>query len=135
MPVRTLILARHAKFDWSGMESDIHRPLAARGRRQAPEAGRWLDTNIDHIDQAMVSPATRAQQTWDLVAAQLRTKPPTTIDYRVYGPSERQRVSIVTNCPPNSTQGSSSATTPAWKTLSSPSRARRRRCPPPASPL
>ena len=39
MPERTLILLRHAKSDWSGNESDEHRPLAKRGLRQAPEAG------------------------------------------------------------------------------------------------
>jgi len=99
MSGRTLILLRHAKSDWSGMESDLHRPLAARGRRQAPEAGRWLDANIDHIDLAVVSPAARARQTWDLVAAQLRTQPPTTIDDRVYGASERELLSVVRELP------------------------------------
>ena len=33
----TLILLRHAKSDWSGHEDDHDRPLANRGRRQAPE--------------------------------------------------------------------------------------------------
>jgi len=42
MPERTLILLRHAKSDWSGDETDVARPLAKRGRRQAPDAGRWL---------------------------------------------------------------------------------------------
>ena len=71
MPERTLILLRHAKSDWSGMEADIRRPLAQRGRRQAPEAGRWLGANVDNIDLVVLSPATRAQQTWELVAAEL----------------------------------------------------------------
>jgi phosphohistidine phosphatase len=99
MSGRTLILLRHAKSDWSGAEADIRRPLAARGRRQAPEAGRWLDANIDHIDLAVVSPATRARQTWDLVTAQLHTKPPTIIDDRVYAASERQLLSVVRELP------------------------------------
>ena len=95
MPERTLVLLRHAKSDWSGNEADIHRPLAARGRRQAPEAGRWLDANVDRIDLALVSPATRARQTWDLAAAQLRTSPPIKVDDRAYAASERQLLTIV----------------------------------------
>ena len=99
MSGRTLILLRHAKSDWSGTQSDIRRPLAARGRRQAPDAGRWLDTNIDRIELAVVSPATRTRQTWDLVAAQLRTKPRITIDDRVYAASQRQLLSVVRELP------------------------------------
>src|SRR6476620_12682109 len=71
LPEHTLILLRHAKSDWSGHEADIARPLAKRGRRQAPDAGRWLATNIDSIDLAVVSPASRARSTWDLVSVRL----------------------------------------------------------------
>jgi phosphohistidine phosphatase len=95
MPDRTLILLRHAKSDWSRMEADIRRPLAKRGRRQAPEAGRWLGANIDRIDLAVVSPARRAQQTWDLVARELRTPPATEVDDRVYAASDRRLLAVV----------------------------------------
>ena len=95
MPERTLILLRHAKSDWSGMESDIRRPLADRGRRQAPKAGRWLAANVDRIDLAVVSPATRAQQTWELVSAELPAPPPTRIDERVYAASDRRLLAVV----------------------------------------
>ncbi len=64
---RTLILLRHAKSDWSGDEVDLARPLADRGRRQAPDSGRWLNANIGSIALALVSPAERARSTWDLV--------------------------------------------------------------------
>jgi len=95
MPERTLILLRHAKSDWSGMETDIRRPLAQRGRRQAPKAGRWLVANIDRIDLAILSPATRAQQTWELVAAELPAPPPTRIEERVYAASDRRLLAVV----------------------------------------
>ena len=95
MPERTLILFRHAKSDWSGMEADIRRPLAQRGRRQAPKAGRWLVANIDRIDLAILSPATRAQQTWELVAAELPAPPPTRIEERVYAASDRRLLAVV----------------------------------------
>ena len=71
MAEHTLILLRHAKSDWSGNEPDEHRPLARRGHRQAPEAGRWLAANVDRIDLAVVSPAVRAGSTWELAAAEL----------------------------------------------------------------
>ena len=96
---RTLVLLRHAKSDWSGIEADIRRPLAARGRRQAPEAGRWLDTHVDGIDLAVLSPATRARQTWDLVAAQLHQPPPTRVDDRVYAASARELLAVVRRLP------------------------------------
>jgi len=84
---RTLIVVRHAKSDWSGGQADVDRPVAKRGRRQAPDAGRWLATSIDRIDLAVVSPARRARETWDLVSAELDVRPPTRIDDRVYGVS------------------------------------------------
>ena len=77
------------------MEADIRRPLAQRGRRQAPKAGRWLVANIDRIDLAILSPATRAQQTWELVAAELPAPPPTRIEERVYAASDRQLLAVV----------------------------------------
>ena len=92
---RVLVLLRHAKSDWSGDEPDHARPLAKRGRRQAPEAGRWLAENLDHVDLAVVSPATRARTTWDLVAAELTVVPPTRIDERVYAASDRELQDVV----------------------------------------
>ena len=99
MPERALILLRHAKSDWSGDESDIARPLAKRGRRQAPDAGRWLAAKVDHIDLAVVSPATRARSTWDLVAAELNGLPPRRIDDRLYTASDQELLVVVRELP------------------------------------
>ena len=38
---RQLLLLRHAKSAWPDVD-DHERPLARRGRRDAPVAGRWL---------------------------------------------------------------------------------------------
>jgi phosphohistidine phosphatase len=54
-----------------------------------------LAANIDSIDLAVVSPARRARDTWDLVAAELDTSPPTRIDERMYGASGPELLSIV----------------------------------------
>lgn len=66
---RTLLVIRHAKSDWGAGEPDIRRPLSKRGRRDAPEVGRWLARQGLDPDWAGVSPATRTQQTWQLLAA------------------------------------------------------------------
>ena len=95
MAERTLILLRHAKSDWSGDEADMARPLARRGRRQAPDAGRWLAANIDRIDLAVVSPASRARSTWDLVSAGIGVPPRTRIDDRVYAASAQELLTVV----------------------------------------
>jgi phosphohistidine phosphatase len=95
MAERTLILLRHAKSDWSGEPADMVRPLSKRGRRQAPEAGRWLAASIDSIDLAVVSPANRAHSTWDLVSAKLELPPAAKIDRRVYAASATDLLSLV----------------------------------------
>ena len=95
----TLILLRHAKSDWSGGEPDHERPLAARGRRQAPEAGRWLAEHVAEIDLAVVSPAERARTTWSLAAAELTVTPPVRLDERVYGASSGSLLRVVRDLP------------------------------------
>ncbi len=99
MPERTLILLRHAKSDWSNDEVDIVRPLAERGRRQAPDAGRWLNEGIPNIDLAVVSPALRARSTWELVAAELDVPPQTRIDESLYAASEQELLDVVRELP------------------------------------
>jgi phosphohistidine phosphatase len=95
MTEHTLILLRHGKSDWSGDEPDQERPLAMRGRRQAPQAGRWLDGHVPHLDLAVVSPAERARSTWDLVAAELGAPPEMRVDDRVYAASGSALLRVV----------------------------------------
>jgi phosphohistidine phosphatase len=95
----TLLLFRHAKSDQSSTQADIDRPLNPRGRRQAPEAGRWLADNVDGIDLAVVSPAHRARTTWDLAAAELGRQPETRIDDRVYNASVADLLDVVRELP------------------------------------
>src|SRR6188472_1911158 len=97
MADRTLVLLRHAKSDWSGDEADIDRPLAERGRRQAPEAGRWLATHVARIDLAVVSTAERARATWDLVRAELGEPPETRHVEGAYAASVGELLDIVRN--------------------------------------
>ncbi len=80
----TLVLVRHAKSDWSGAHPDHERPVGARGRRQAPEAGRWLARELPRLDLALVSPAQRARTTWELVSAELSAAPPVRVEEDLY---------------------------------------------------
>lgn len=93
-----LVLLRHAKSDWTGGEPDHERDLAKRGRRQAPEAGAWLTENLD-LDLAIVSTATRARRTWDLVAGEMPTPPPVRHEERVYAASARRLLDVVSELP------------------------------------
>lgn len=65
---RTLVVVRHAKAEASG-PSDHERPLTARGRSDAAEAGRWLASGGIVPDAALVSDALRTRQTWEELAA------------------------------------------------------------------
>jgi phosphohistidine phosphatase len=96
---RRLIVLRHAKSDWSGGGADRDRPLAARGRREAELAGRWLRENAADIDLVVCSSATRARQTWKRVAKQLDTVPPLRVEDRVYAASERELMALVKKLP------------------------------------
>lgn len=81
---RRLLLMRHAKSDWPTGVGDRQRPLGSRGRAEAPQAGRWLAAAGLVPDVALVSSAVRAQQTWNLVRAQLDADPPARIEDDLY---------------------------------------------------
>jgi len=81
---RTLVVVRHAKSDWSSAVPDDERPLAERGRRDAPAIGTWLAEHVERVDLVVCSPAKRARQTWQLAAAGLDPEPPVRFDDRIY---------------------------------------------------
>jgi phosphohistidine phosphatase len=83
---RRLILLRHAKSDWPDVP-DRDRPLAKRGRRDAPRIGRWLHEHGYQPDVAVVSAAARTRQTWDLVAPELGGSPAVRFEPRAYAAS------------------------------------------------
>lgn len=79
----TLLLLRHAKSAWPPGVPDPLRPLNDRGRRDAPAAGQLLAERAP-VQLALVSPAVRAEQTYELAVAELAERPPTRIDERIY---------------------------------------------------
>ncbi|WP_369245023.1 histidine phosphatase family protein [Streptomyces sp. R41] len=84
-PLRRLVVLRHAKSAWPAGVADHERPLAPRGRRDAPAAGRALVEADCLPDLALCSTAARAVRTWELAAEQWGTPPPVRLDARLYG--------------------------------------------------
>ncbi|MFI9629201.1 SixA phosphatase family protein [Streptomyces sp. NPDC052042] len=80
-----LIVLRHAKSAWPDGVPDHERPLAGRGRRDAPAAGRRLYEAGYVPDLVICSTARRARETWHLVAAELvAAEPDVVFEPRVY---------------------------------------------------
>jgi phosphohistidine phosphatase len=64
---RRLLLIRHAKA--ADGPVDAERPLTGRGQRHAAAIGAWLAQAGLIPDRVLVSPARRAQQTWERAGA------------------------------------------------------------------
>jgi phosphohistidine phosphatase len=96
---RTLVLMRHAKSDYPDDTPDHDRPLAKRGRRDAPRIGTWLSENGYVPDLVVCSTAERTRQTWDLVAGQLRAVPDVRYEPRVYEASTLGLLMLIRELP------------------------------------
>lgn len=81
--VRRLTLMRHAKAVQVA-ETDQARPLAGRGRRDARAAGALLAARGEGPGLALVSPALRTRESWELVRAGLGADPQVWFDQTLY---------------------------------------------------
>ena len=95
---RRLILLRHAKSDWPDVP-DRDRPLAKRGRRDAPRIGRWLHERGYQPDAVVCSAARRTRQTWELVAPELGGSPSVTFEPRAYAASAQTLLYLARELP------------------------------------
>lgn len=85
MTGRTLLLLRHAKSSWDDPAlEDFDRPLARRGREAAPLIGREMVRRGWTPEMAIVSPALRTRQSWDLVARELPATPDLLFEPSIY---------------------------------------------------
>lgn len=95
--MRRLMLLRHAKTESeapSGRDQD--RRLDERGQRDATEIGGWISRHPPRPDVVLVSPAVRAQQTWNLAAEAMQAHAPqaeTVAD--LYGADPAQLLQII----------------------------------------
>ncbi|MFJ6571900.1 SixA phosphatase family protein [Streptomyces sp. NPDC091292] len=97
-PARLIVL-RHAKSAWPEEMADHDRPLARRGRRDAPAAGRWLRTADNVPDLVICSTAQRTRETWELAAPELDATPEVVFESRVYGASGPELAQVLRATP------------------------------------
>lgn len=95
---RSLLLLRHAKSAWPDVP-DYDRPLARRGRRDAPVMGRWLRAAGYVPDRVACSTARRASQTWQLAQPELGPAPPAVFDDGLYEADAAQLLEVIRRTP------------------------------------
>ncbi|HKJ35218.1 MAG TPA: histidine phosphatase family protein [Solirubrobacterales bacterium] len=100
MAVRRLYLLRHAKSSWDDPAlSDRERPLNKRGRKAAKRMAQHLG-ELDVAPAAvLVSPAARAAQTWDRIAAGLPEGTASWTDDRIYSADSDQLLELLRELP------------------------------------
>ncbi|KNB52519.1 SixA phosphatase family protein [Streptomyces caatingaensis] len=91
---RRIVLFRHAKADWPDVD-DHERPLAERGRKDAPVAGRWLAGSGVTPELALCSTAARTRETWKLAAHELPQRPRTVYEDRLYEASLGELIALL----------------------------------------
>ena len=94
--MRRLLLLRHAKTERdspSGLDRD--RRLDARGREDAPVIGDYMREHKLVPDLALVSPATRTRQTFELLAPALAAEVEADFIGDLYGADAREVLQIV----------------------------------------
>ena len=89
------MVVRHAKSAWPAGVPDRKRPLGPRGIGDAPRMGGLIRARVGQVDRALVSPAVRAQQTWDLLARELGAAPEVVVDERIYDEWGAQMLQVV----------------------------------------
>ncbi|MEU6487083.1 histidine phosphatase family protein [Streptomyces sp. NPDC046887] len=95
---RRIVLLRHAKADWPQV-SDHERPLAERGRKDAPVAGRRLAETGIPFGLALCSTATRTRETWKLAVQELSDRPRTVYEERLYEASAGEIIALLNETP------------------------------------
>lgn len=100
---RELLILRHAKSDWDrDAKSDFDRPLAERGRKDAPRVGKWMFKQGLRPALVVSSPAVRATQTTAAVTKALEFgEKEVTFDPRIYLASLPTLLEVLASCPPD----------------------------------
>jgi phosphohistidine phosphatase len=94
--MRHLMLLRHAKTERdSPSGNDRDRRLTERGREDAPTLGRYIAANRLAPQCVLVSPATRARETWELLKEELPGQPRHEMIEQLYGADTAELLHIV----------------------------------------
>jgi phosphohistidine phosphatase len=102
---RELLVLRHAKSDWDWDASDdFRRPLAKRGKKDAPRVGEWLYREGLVPDFVVSSPAERAKQTAIKVCKSLDFKKKQIVwDDAIYEGAVPGLLQVLARCPTEAT--------------------------------
>lgn len=94
--MKTLMLLRHAKSDWGDASlRDFDRPLAARGKRDAPRVGKALRKRGSLPGVIISSPAARAKATIDAVIKAAKLDGELQFDESIYGASSAELLKLI----------------------------------------
>ena len=88
-------MVRHAKSDWQHDLLDEDRPLAPRGRHEAPLIGPWVAANVGDVDLVVCSTAVRTRQTLALSGLSGKVR----FDERVYAAGYQDLMSVLDEVP------------------------------------
>lgn len=92
-------MLRHAKADWPEV-ADHERPLADRGRHQAPAAGQWLADSGINPDFVLCSSSVRTRETWKLASHELPKRSRKTVfEDRVYDATAGEIIAVLQETP------------------------------------
>jgi len=94
------MLLRHAKSNSIPGVADLQRPLTERGYREAELVGKYLAAQQLKPELAIVSSATRTQQTWIHLSAALDTPVKKITEERIYEASVDNIVHVIRNIEP-----------------------------------
>lgn len=97
--MRRLVVVRHGKSAWPFGVPDRERPLADRGARDAPRMGGRIGELVGRVDLAIISPARRARETWELLAPALGEVPEVRREPRVYDAWGAELIDVVSELP------------------------------------
>ncbi len=95
-----LMLLRHAKSNSIPGVADLQRPLTERGYREAELVGQYLVAQQLKPELAIVSSATRTQQTWTHLSAAFDTPVKKITEERIYEASVANIVHVIRNIEP-----------------------------------
>jgi phosphohistidine phosphatase len=91
-----LLLLRHSKTERGAAGGrDRDRKLTARGRADAPAIGAYMVRHRLLPDLALVSPAVRAEETFELAAAEFKKQPRVVWEERIYNASAETLLRLV----------------------------------------
>jgi phosphohistidine phosphatase len=98
--MRRLLLLRHAKTERPEPgERDRDRKLTKRGRADAPLIGAYMTRHGLTPDLALVSPVTRAEETWALVVKALPQMPRVVKEEGIYNAGRDKLIGIIRKAP------------------------------------